>query len=162
MGFPGMTALPQDAVADLQQRIAELERQLVTAVEERDAAIERQTASALVSFRLKNELRAAAERQNASNEILSAIANMSGDADRLLYLIGETTARQFGAPSVTIRLADGDEWGKTINFGASSRRIRAEVPEEQRRLGANNLPGTVYRENRQVHIPDLDNVDPSM
>src|SRR5262249_5985271 len=80
----------------------------------------------------------------------------------LLYLIAETTARQFGAPSVIIRLAEGQEWGKSIYFGASSRRIRAEVPEDQRRLGEDNLPGKVYRENRQVHIPDLDNVYPAM
>ena len=41
-------------------------------------------------------------------------------------------------------------------------RIGAEVPAEQRRLGGPNLPGTVFRENRHIHVPDLDNVDPSM
>src|SRR4029077_13625627 len=60
------------------------------------------------------------------------------------------------------RLADGEHWGKSIRFGASSQRIHAEVPLEQRRLSGENLPGTVYRENRQIHIPDLDNVDPAM
>src|ERR1700760_1215033 len=107
MGFSGMTALPQDAVADLKQRIAELERQLETAVEQRDAAIERQTASALVSFRLKNELRAATERQKASAEILNAIASTQGDAEHALQRIAETTATFFNAAGVTTPIAAG-------------------------------------------------------
>src|SRR5947209_10561763 len=115
-----MTALPQDAVADLQQRIAELERQLETAVEQRDGAIEQQTASALVNFRIKNELRAATERQKASAEILNAIANTQGDAGHALQRIAETTARLFGAPSATVSIADGDRWGRTIRVGAAS------------------------------------------
>ncbi len=115
-----MTALPQDAVADLQQRIAELERQLETAVEERDAAIERQTASALVNFRLKNELRAATDRQKASAEILNAIANTHGDAEHALQRIAETTQHFFNAASVTIRIAEGDEWVQTVRVGASA------------------------------------------
>src|SRR5262249_38352056 len=118
MDFPGMTALPQDAVADLQQRIAELERQLETAVNERDAAIERQTASALVNFRLKNEARAAAERQNASTEILNAIANTHGDAAHALQRIAETTQHFFNAASVTIRIAEGDRWIQTVRVGS--------------------------------------------
>ena len=36
------------------------------------------------------------------------------------------------------------------------------MPEELRRVGGRNLPGTVFRENRQIHIPDLDNIDPAM
>ncbi len=32
----------------------------------------------------------------------------------------------------------------------------------QQRIGARNLPGTVLLENRQIHIPDLDNVDPAI
>src|ERR1700759_4030994 len=120
MDFPGMTALPQDAVADLQQRIAELERQLETAVHERDAGIEGQTASALVNFRLKNELRAATESQKASAEILNAIANTGGDAERALQRIAETTATFFGAAGVTIRIAEGDRWVRTVRVGAAS------------------------------------------
>ncbi len=29
-------------------------------------------------------------------------------------------------------------------------------------IGGRNLPGTVFRENRQIHIPDLDNLDPAI
>jgi GAF domain-containing protein len=156
-----MTALPQDAVADLQQRIAELERQLETAVNERDAAIERQTASALVNFRLKNELRAVTDRQKASAEILNAIANTQGDAEHALQRIAETTANFFSAAGVTIRIAEGDQWVQTVRVGAGSLATGAQ-PAADIATGGHNVPGTVYQENRQIHIPDLDNIDPSM
>ena len=59
-------------------------------------------------------------------------------------------------------LVEGESWGKTINYGASSERVRARVAVERPRFGGDNLPGTVLRENRQIHIPDLDNIDPGM
>jgi two-component system NtrC family sensor kinase len=129
-----MTALPQDVVADLRRENA----------------------------RLQAELRAARDRQAGSAEILSAIASASGDAERSLQQIAETTARLFGASSVTLRLANGNEWSRAIRVGASSERIVSEVSVEQLRIGARNLPGTVLLENRQVHIPDLDHVDPAI
>jgi two-component system NtrC family sensor kinase len=129
-----MTALPPDVVADLRQENA----------------------------RLQAELRVVRERQAGSAEILRAIAGTSGDAERSLQQIAETTARLFGAPSVTIRIAEGGEWARTIRVGASSQRIGSAVPAAQLQIGARNLPGTVFRENRQIHIPDLDNVDPTM
>ena len=156
-----MTAVSEDVAADLKRRLADLEERLATALTERDAAIERQTASALVNFRLQSEFRAAAERQHASAEILRAISESSGDAERSLTQIAETTARLFGAPSVTIRIAEGDEWIKTIRVGASSEASGAQPGSQSAAPGA-NLPATVYQENRQIHIPDMDNLDPSM
>ena len=64
-----MTALPPDVVADLRRENA----------------------------RLQAELRAARDRQTASAEILRTIAGVSGDAERSLHQIAETTARLFGA-----------------------------------------------------------------
>ncbi len=112
--------------------------------------------------RLLSELRFAQDRQAASAEILQAIARTSGDAERSLQRIAEITARLFGAESVTIKIAEGDEWGRSIRFGASSRRIGAEVPAAQLRLGGQNLPGTVVRENRQIHVPDLNHLEPEV
>jgi signal transduction histidine kinase len=112
--------------------------------------------------RLLSELRSAQDRQAASAEILQAIARTSGDAERSLQRIAEITARLFGAESVTIKIAEGDEWGRSIRFGASSRRIGAEVPAAQLRLGGQNLPGTVVRENRQIHVPDLNHLEPEV
>jgi two-component system, NtrC family, sensor kinase len=129
-----MTALPRDVAADLRRENA----------------------------RLQAELRAARDRQNASAEILRAMAGTSGDAEQSLRQIAETTARLFGASSVTIRIARGDEWGQSINVGAGSERIAAELSAARLRLGARNPPSTVSGENRQVHIPDLDDPDPAI
>ena len=157
-----MTALPPDAMADLYRLVAELEQRLESSFTAHDEAIARADATAQENARLRHELGIARERQNASADILGTIANASGDAEASLQRIAETTARLFDAASVAIRIADGNEWGLSIRFGAGSERIAARVPEEQRRVGGRNLPGTVFRENRQIHIPDLDNIDPEM
>ncbi|MDB5603165.1 MAG: two-component sensor histidine kinase [Bradyrhizobium sp.] len=129
-----MTALPQDVVADLRRTIAGLEQ----------------------------KLQSAQDHQAGSAEILRAIASAPGDAKRSLHQIAETTARLFGAPSVTIHIADGDEWGQTIRVGASSKRVGAEVAAARLQIGERNLPGTVLLENRQIHVPDVNNVDPAI
>ncbi len=129
-----MTVLPKDAVAELRRENA----------------------------RLQAELGAARDRQNASAEILAAIAGASGDAEQSLKQIAETTARLFGASSVTLNIARGDEWIRMIRVGASSKRVGSEVSATQLRIGGRNLPSSVFRENRQIHIPDLDNLDPAI
>jgi two-component system, NtrC family, sensor kinase len=129
-----MTALPQDVVTDLRRRIA----------------------------RLEHELETAQDRQNGSAEILRAIAATSGDAEKSLQQIAETTARLFGAPSVTLHIAGGNGWARTIRVGATSKSVGAHVPDAQLDIQGHNLPGTVLRENRQIHIPDLDRVDPAI
>ena len=67
-----MTALPPDVVEDLRQENAHLHA----------------------------ELRAARDRQNASAEILRAIAGTSGDSESALRQIAEITAR-LSAPPVS-------------------------------------------------------------
>src|SRR5436309_754730 len=156
-----MTALPKDVVADLRRSVAELEQKLQSALAERDEAIAQQAAGAVENARLLTELRITRDRQAAGAEILRAIASTPGDAERPLQQIAETTARQFGASSVTLNIASGDEWTRMIRVGPSSQRVGSEVSAEQLRIGGRNLPGTVFRENRQIHIPDLDNLDPA-
>ncbi len=157
-----MTAVSEDATADLNRRIAELEQRMELALIERDAAIERQTASALVNFRLQSELRATTERQNAAAEILRTIASAPIDAEQSLQRIAETTARFFNASSVTIRISDGQQWSRTIRVGQASEQIVAAVPSDQLGIAGKNVAGFVYRENRQIHIPDLDNLEPAI
>ncbi len=123
-----MTALPQDVVADLRQE----------------------------NERLQAELRAARERQNASAEILAAIAGTSGEADRALQQIAETTERLFGASSVTLLIADGERWGRTLRVGAGSERIAAALPLAHVAIIPQYMPGAVYLENQQVHVADCD------
>jgi GAF domain-containing protein len=117
---------------------------------------------AMKNARLLSDLRTTRDRQAASAEILRAIASTPGDAERPLQQIAETTARLFGASSVTLGIASGDEWGRMIRVGPSSQRVGSEVPAAELRIGGRNLPGTVFRENRQIHIPDLDHLDPAI
>jgi GAF domain-containing protein len=121
-----------------------------------------QAAIAIENARLFNQSREALDRQDASADILRTIASSPGDAGRSLQQIAETSARLFGAPSVSLQLADNGEWGQAYRFGDSAQRVRSAVPLADIRIGGRNLPGTVVAENRQIHIPDLDHLDPSM
>jgi len=112
--------------------------------------------------RLKGQLKTARMQQEASAEILHAVANASGDAAGPLQLIAETTARLFGASSVSIQLAEGSEFTQEYRVGAIARRIGSAYPRSNIKVGGRNLPGTVVGESRQIHIPDLDRLDPSM
>ena len=112
----------------------------------------------------REDIRNATGNFNPTGHAVLAFADdaVSKQAEQSLQQIAETTARLFDAPSVTVLIADGNEWGKTIRVGDGSKRIGAKVSAEQLRIGGPNLPGTVVSENRQIHIPDLDNVDAAM
>jgi len=156
-----MTALPQDEVADLSRLVAELEQRLESSFVVHDEAIARQAALARENARLQSELATAGDREAASAEILRTISEVSGDAERSLQQIVEITARLFGASSVRIRLA-GTGGGRSFHVGRSSEAILATVPGAQGHIGGRNLPGTVLAENRQIHVADLDHIDPDM
>ena len=111
---------------------------------------------------LKMLLQAARLQQEASAEILRAVANAAGDAAGPLQLIAETTARLFGPASVSIQLAKGSEFTQEYRVGAIAQRIGSAYPRSNIRVGGRNLPGTVVADNRQIHIPDLDHLDPAM
>jgi two-component system, NtrC family, sensor kinase len=107
---------------------------------------------------LREQLKTATLRQEATAEILKAVANAAGDATYALQVTTETTARLFSASSVRIRLVKDGEWGSTFHVGPSSDAVRSAVPDAKARIGGRNLPGTVVTENRQIHIPDLDDI----
>jgi two-component system, NtrC family, sensor kinase len=144
-----MTAVSRDSTADLRRRLAELEQKLEAGTAE--------------NARLWNELGVVLDRQNATAEILRTIAATRGNAEQALQQIAETSMRLFGAVSATIHAAaEDDGWSKVIRVGESSKRIGAGVPEAQLKIGGRNMPGTIVAENRQVHVGDLDNVDPAI
>ena len=154
-----MTALPPDVLADLNQLVAELEQRLESTFAAHDAAIAQQAATAQENALLQNELSIARDRQSAGAEILRAIASAPGDAERALKQIAETSARLFAAPSVSILLAENGEWTRQFRFGDSAKQVLAALPMDAIRVGGPNLPGMVIADSRQIHIPDLDNLD---
>src|ERR1700689_3694720 len=122
-----MTVLPPDVADDLRQENA----------------------------RLNAELRAARDRQEASAEILRAIAGTAGDAEQSLRQIAETTARLFGASSVTLNIAAGDEWAQMTGVGASPHRVGSEVSAAELRIGGGNVGSEAGSEKSQGHYyPD--------
>ena len=121
-----------------------------------------QAVLAIENARLFNETKEALERQTATAEVLRTIASSPGNSDLSLRQIAETSARLFGAPSVTLFLAESGEWTKTYRFGLSSRRIGSALPLSASPVGGRNLPGRVVADGRQIHVPDLDNLPPEM
>jgi GAF domain-containing protein len=159
-----MATLPENmsvAIDELETAIAEIESRLESTRAERDESKARQVELEIDNANLRRELVLARERQGASAEILGTIASTPGDAAAVLQRIVETTAKLFGAPSASIRLAENGEWTDTYRFGESANLVRAAAPLETTPIGGTNLPGAVVAENRQINIPDLDNIDPA-
>ena len=103
--------------------------------------------------------------QAATAEILRAITESPGEAEPTLRKIAETTARLFGAPGVSLRIVDGDEFGLYIGVGRGAEEVTRAIYQQQRtrmKVSARTLPATVVRENRQVHLPDLDHLPPEI
>jgi two-component system, NtrC family, sensor kinase len=94
--------------------------------------------------RLQAELRAAEERQIATAEILRTIASTPGDAGRSLQQIAETSARLFGAPSVSLQLAENGEWGQAFRIGSSANQVRSAVPLATIRIGGSIAVGVRF------------------
>src|SRR5262245_45114331 len=160
-----MATLPENmsvAIDELESAITEMESRLESTRAERDEAKTRQIELEIENANLRRELALAREREGASAEILTAIANTAGDAEHALQQIAETAQHFFDASSVTIRITDGKEWIRTIRVGRGSERVMAAVPERELAVDGKNVAGLVYRENRQLHVPDLDHVDASI
>ena len=122
-------------------------------------------AQAVISIenaRLLGELRESLERQTATSEILRAIAASPGDAEGSLHKIAETTAQLFDAAGVSFRIAEGDEFKLSVGVGQGAEQVTTDLyadPALRPTVGGRNLPGKVVRENRQIHLPDLDQLD---
>jgi signal transduction histidine kinase len=106
-GFNGMTALPQDVVADLRRRIAELEQQLQSGLAERDDAIAHGTVIAVENVRLLSEKKEALEHQTATAEILKVIASSPSDVQPVFDVIVEHAVRLCGGRMGRVYRYDG-------------------------------------------------------
>src|SRR4030081_1734386 len=74
---------------------------------------------------LQGRLNESIAQRAASAEVMRLIGASPGDADLSLRRIAEITERLFGASSVSLLIADGERWGRTIRVGAGSERIAA-------------------------------------
>ncbi len=122
-----------------------------------------QAVIAIENARLLNELGESLEQQTATSDILRAIAGSPGDAEGSLRKIAETTARLFNAVGVAFRIAEGDEFRLSVGVGQGAEQVGSEIyanPAKRPTVSGRNMPGTVVREDRQIHWPDLDRVAP--
>jgi two-component system, NtrC family, sensor kinase len=108
---------------------------------------------------LEREVAALRRRQAASAEIHQAIANAPGAAEPVLAVIAKTTASLFGTSAVVIGLSDGNALCEVIRIGQAASRVGDAMSHLP---GLAGLPKVVIDENRQVHIPDLDDPPPAM
>ena len=111
---------------------------------------------------LQHQLAEARERLDATSDILRAIAASPGDAQGSLRKIAETTTRLFSAAGASFRVADGGEFKWSVGVGQGAEQIGSSLyadPALRPTVGGRNLPGAVVRESRQIHLPDLDNLD---
>ena len=77
--------------------------------------------------------------------------------------IAETTARLFGAPSVTIQLAEnGTNGAEAFRVGASANASARRFRGEHRGSAAETCPARCCAKTGRSTFPDLDNLDPSM
>ncbi len=121
-----------------------------------------QAVIAIENARLLSELRESLARQTATSDILGAIAASPADAHGSLRKIAETTAQLFGAAGVSFRIAAGDDFGLSVGVGQGAEQISTtlyEDPAKRPTVSGRNMPGTVVRENRQIHIGNTDELD---
>src|SRR5712675_738275 len=127
-----MTALPPDVAADLERRVAELEKKLQSALGERNDAIAREAAMGAENARLFNETREALERQTATAEILKVIASSPSDTTPVFEAIANSAKRLLGGFSTAVfRLLDGTVHlaAFTPTHPAADAALKADFPQ---------------------------------
>ncbi|HEV2547049.1 MAG TPA: GAF domain-containing protein [Stellaceae bacterium] len=147
------------------QRFSEQEITLVKSFAAQ-AVIAMENARLLEAVNDRNrDLEQSLERQTATSDILGAIAASPGEAEGTLRKIAETTARLFSTAGVSFRMVEGDEFKLSVGVGRGAEQVTEalwENPARRPTPGGASLPATVVRENRQIQIRDLDNLDPEM
>src|SRR6266702_7113966 len=152
-----MTALPPDVAADLERRVAELEKKLQSALGERNDAIAREAAMGAENARLINKTQQALERQTATAEILKVIASSPSDTTPVFEAIASSAKRLFGGFSTAVfRLLDGTVHlaAFTPTHPAADAALKADFPQPVENFVAFRLA----QHGEPIAIPDTEEV----
>src|SRR6266702_2019517 len=152
-----MTALPPDVAADLERRVAELEKKLQSALGERNDAIAREAAMGAENARLFNETQEALERQTATAEILKVIASSPSDTTPVFEAIASSAKRLLGGFSTAVfRLLDGTVRlaAFTPTHPAADAALKADFPQPVENFEAFRLA----QHGEPIAIPDTEEV----
>src|SRR5262252_8436387 len=130
-----MSATPDSTLADCQQLVADLQRQLAECRTERDEALEYQT---------------------ATSDVLNVISRSTADVQPVLDTLVETAVRLCGVDSATIFVRNGEVYRPaSSSFSATeperwaTARQRTIVPSRE------TVSGRVLLEGRVVQIADI-------
>src|SRR6266849_1467965 len=156
-----MTALPPDVAADLERRVAELEKKLQSALGERNDAIAREAAMGAENARLFNETQEALERQTATAEILKVIASSPSDTTPVFEAIANSAKRLLGGFSTAVfRFLDGTVHlaAFTPTHPAADAALKADFPQpvenfEAFRLAQHGEPIAITDTEEVSHAP---------
>ena len=129
-----MSANPDSTLADCEQLVADLQRQLAECRAERDEALEYQT---------------------ATSDVLNVISRSSSDAQPVLDTVIETAVRLCGADDATISICEGEIYRPvSSSFSAAEPELWAALRQRTLVPGRDSVVGRVLLEGRVVHIAD--------
>ena len=128
-----MSANPDSTLADCEQLVADLQRQLAECRAERDEAL---------------------EYQAATSDVLNVISRSTADVQPVLDTVVETAARLCSADAAGITIREGEVYRYVSNYGLGDEnwamlRQRTLVPSRQ------SVAGRVALEGRVVHVADI-------
>ncbi len=131
-----MTARVDNAAADLQQTIAELQRQLTERTAERDAALQRET---------------------ATTEVLQVINSAPGDLAPVFDAILEKALSLCEAAFGGLQIWDGERLHRVASRGLPAEYVHATASTQgsDRPLAAGSLGERFFRGENLIVIPDL-------
>src|SRR5215831_6954506 len=130
-----MRAIPDSTLADSQQLVADLQRQLAECRAERDEAIEYQT---------------------ATSDVLNVIARSTSDLRPVLDTVIERVVRLCSADIGTIQICEGEVY-RAVSSSSSTADPEYWAIVRQRRIvpGRNSVTGRVALEGKVVHVADI-------
>jgi two-component system NtrC family sensor kinase len=128
-----MSATPDSMLANSEQLIADLQRQLAECKAERDEAIEQQTATA---------------------KVLQVISRSTFGLQPVLDTLVETAARLCGADLANIAGREGETY-RPVSIFAFSDELKAFARGHQFRPDRSTVSGRTVLERRVIQIPDL-------
>jgi PAS domain S-box-containing protein len=130
-----MSATPDSTLADCEQRIADLQRQLAECRAERDEAREYQT---------------------ATSAVLKVISRSPSDVQPVLDTLVDTAVRLCGSDTGSLSIREGEVY-RTVSHSASAVEPEYWAIRRQRRIvpGRGTVIGRAVLERRVVHVADI-------
>ena len=130
-----MSATHNSTLADCQQLVADLQRQLAECRAERDEALEYQT---------------------ATSDVLNVISRSAADVQPVLDSVVETAARLCGADDGTIFVREGEVYrAVSSSYSASDPEFWETARQRTLVPGRDSMTGRVALEGRVVHTTDI-------